>query len=326
MIVTSLLAAPERRLTSLRAAGAGRALRPLAAGLLVLALATGPGGVAHAAATAEALSAQAAAAASWPHTIEHDGASVTVYQPQAVSWPERKRLTARAALSITRAGQAKPLLGTIEVNLATTTDAATGVVSPLGRAAGRLRTSRRSTPSTPREAETKIRAVLAQMQIRKVPLASILLSLNQLPVETVKVNNDPPVIFYAAKPASLVVFDGEPVLVPAGKSTLTYAVNTNWQVFNDSGHLVPAEQRHLVLRCADRRSRLRRRPGFPTAFMALKKEAAFAAVARYIPAKAPPPKEPGRRDLRQPEACGDHRYRRARRVCGRSPVPACSGS
>ena len=92
------------------------------------------------------------------------------------------------------------------------------------------------------------------MQIRKVPLASILLSLNQLPVETVKVNNDPPVIFYSAKPASLVVFDGEPVLVPAGKTHAHLCGEHQLAGLQRRGHLVPAEQRTLVLRCADRRS------------------------------------------------------------------------
>src|ERR1700741_4776234 len=66
----------------------------------------------------QALAAQAAAAASWPHTI----------QPQAIEWPERKRLKARAALSITRPNQPRPLMGTIELTLSTTVDDATGVV------------------------------------------------------------------------------------------------------------------------------------------------------------------------------------------------------
>jgi len=61
--------------------------------------------------TPAALDAQAAAAASWPHTIQREGTTVTVYQPQAIAWPDRKRLTARAALSITRPAQPKPLMG-----------------------------------------------------------------------------------------------------------------------------------------------------------------------------------------------------------------------
>ena len=61
--------------------------------------------------TPQALDAQAAAAAAWPHTIQRESTTVTVYQPQAIAWPDRKRLTARAALSITRPAQPKPLMG-----------------------------------------------------------------------------------------------------------------------------------------------------------------------------------------------------------------------
>ncbi len=289
MIATFPGLALEQRLISdrpARTANRRRTLRTVAAGLLTLALA----GAAHAAATAEALSAQAAAADSWPHTVEHDGASVTIYQPQAISWPERKRLTARAALSITRPGQPKALLGTIEVNLATVTDAGTGVVH---LSDPKLVASHFPALDTQHatEAEAKIRAVLAQMQIREVPLASILLSLKQLPVESVKVNNDPPVIFYSAKPASLVVFDGEPILVPAGKSTLTYAVNTNWQVFNDRGTWY-LQNNGFWFSAAQIGGPFAPVAKLPESFAALKKEAAFSAVARYIPATARPAKEP----------------------------------
>ncbi len=59
--------------------------------------------------------AQAAAgpdAAQWPHEIRVGGASVTVYPPQVIAWPDRARLTARAAVGIIPAGQSKPFLGT----------------------------------------------------------------------------------------------------------------------------------------------------------------------------------------------------------------------
>ena len=76
----------------------------------------------------EYLAAQTIAAASWPHTTQRDGATVTVYQPQAIAWPERRTLTARTAVAIVRPGQTKPLLGTIELTLATRVDEAQGVV------------------------------------------------------------------------------------------------------------------------------------------------------------------------------------------------------
>ncbi len=76
----------------------------------------------------EYLATQQAAETMWPHTITYDGASVTVYQPQAVEWPGRQKLTARAAIAVTPRGQQKPVLGTIELTMDTTTDEAAGLV------------------------------------------------------------------------------------------------------------------------------------------------------------------------------------------------------
>ena len=63
------------------------------------------------------LAAQEAATSAWPHTISRNGANVTIYQPQAIEWPGRQKLTARAAVAITPAGQSRPILGTIELTL-----------------------------------------------------------------------------------------------------------------------------------------------------------------------------------------------------------------
>ena len=135
-----------------------------------------------------------------------------MYQPQAIEWPERKRLKARAALSITGPKHPQPLLGTIELTLATTVDEAAGIVK---LSEPQLISSHFPALDTQQAAalEAKIREALSQMQIHEVPLTTVLLSLKQLPVANVAVKNSPPVIFYADRPASLVVFDGEPVLV-----------------------------------------------------------------------------------------------------------------
>jgi hypothetical protein len=237
--------------------------------------------------TPQALAAQAAAAASWPHTIQRDSSTVTVYQPQATEWPDRKRLTARAALSIRRPTQPKPLVGTIELTLATSVDDANGVVN---LSDPQLTSSHFPALDTQQAAalETKIREALTQMQIRQVPLNTLLLSLKQLPVASVEVKNEPPVIFYSDRPASLVVFDGEPVLVPAGKSGLTYAVNTNWGVFVDHGiwFLLNNGFWFSAAQVGGPYAPVTR---LPDAFQALKKDAYFKSAASYIPARALPP-------------------------------------
>ena len=48
------------------------------------------------------------------------------------------------------------------------------------------------------------------------------------------IDNAPPRIFVSDRPASLVVFDGEPVMAPIASTPLSFAVNTNWDVFTDA--------------------------------------------------------------------------------------------
>src|SRR5271169_2496843 len=125
--------------------------------------------------------AQPATPPTWPHSITTDKASVTVYQPQAISWPDRKTLTARVAIAISPAGAKALIVGTIEVSLATTTDPASGIVtlsdpSLVASHFPSLNTDQASA------LEQKIRAALPDMQIHQVPLDSVLLSLKQIPV------------------------------------------------------------------------------------------------------------------------------------------------
>jgi hypothetical protein len=170
---------------------------------------------------------------SWPHAMNVHGANVVVYQPQAISWPEHQTLTARAAVSITPPGAPAPILGTIELTLATRTDAATDNVyfsDP------HLVSSHFPTLDTAQAAhvEEQIRNGLPDIQTQPVPLQSVLLSLkDQAQPAGVPLENQPPEIFSSDKPASLVIFDGEPVLAPVGQTGLSFAVNTNWDVFSD---------------------------------------------------------------------------------------------
>ncbi len=178
-------------------------------------------------------------------------------------------------------------MGTIELTLASTVDEAAGTVS---LSDARLVSSHFPALDTQQAAglESKIREALAAMPVRQVPLTSVLLSLKQLPATPVKVNNEPPVIFYADHPASLVVFDGEPVLVPAGKSGLSFAVNTNWGVFVDHGTWYLENNGHW-LSATQAGGPYQSIATLPPAFLSLKKESAFATTARAIPAKPLPP-------------------------------------
>jgi hypothetical protein len=231
-----------------------------------------------------------AAAASWPHTIIKDGAKVTVYQPQAISWPERKILTARVALSILKPGQTTPLLGSIELRLDTAVDETAGVIHLANP--DLLATHFPALDTKEAVAlETKLRAALPDITLQPVPLASVLLSLKQLPVAAVVVNNDPPVIFYGDRAASLVVFDGEPVLIPAGTSGLSYAVNTNWDVFVGGGTWYLLNN-GLWFSAPHANGPYASIAQLPAKFRALPKNKNFAEANLHIPATAPTPKTP----------------------------------
>ncbi|HTI00997.1 MAG TPA: hypothetical protein VL752_08630 [Acidisoma sp.] len=170
--------------------------------------------------------------APWPHRITANGNVITIYEPQAIAWPDRKTLRARAAIEIQPAGGKTPILGTIEFSGATTVDTMTDIVTfsqptLISSSFPSLDTSQAY------GLQTRITAFLAKMPPKIIPLNTVLLSLGEKPPPAVPVNNDPPQIFYSAGPASLVVFDGEPTLAPIGQTGLTYAVNTNWDVLQD---------------------------------------------------------------------------------------------
>ena len=173
--------------------------------------------------------------AAWPHTFRGDTGVATVYQPQVISWPERRILNTRIAIGITPNGAKEAALGTVEVAFKTQSDPATRTViltEPV------LKSSRFPTMDTAQAAltEEKIKAALAGIGVKRVPLDTILLSLQhetQTP-PSVALNEAPPQIFVSARAASLVVFDGKPIMAPVTGTSLTVAVNTNWDVFQDN--------------------------------------------------------------------------------------------
>ena len=199
--------------------------------LLAASLVAGPLGLVARAGFAAA-PAGATPIAPWPHEISANGNLVTIYEPQAIAWPDRTTLRARAAIEIQPAGGKPPILGTIEFTGATEVDTDEDVVyfsQPT-----LISSSFPSLDTTQAYVlQTRISTFLTKMPVKIIPLNTVLLSLGEKPPAAVPVRNDPPEIFYSAGPASLVVFDGEPTMAPIGQTSLTYAVNTNWDVLQD---------------------------------------------------------------------------------------------
>ena len=226
-------------------------------------------------------------AGSWPATVANDRGSAVIYQPQVISWPERRTLNARMALALTPFATRKETLGTIDVAFRTNSDLATRTVT---LSSPKLQSVRfpGTDPQQAQRFEQAIASALDTMGERRVPLDMILLSLNraaEAPPEA-GLKNDPPVIFYSSRPASLLVFDGEPVLAPAGGSPLQVVVNTNWDVFVD-----PTTRRWYWLNngawltAGDFKGPWSPVATLPSAFAALPSDANFTAVKKQIPGR-----------------------------------------
>ena len=181
----------------------------------------------------------------WPHVVRGANGTATIYQPQVVSWPEHRTLNARVAIGVTPTGAAQPILGTIDVAFDSRPELAERSVVLTN---GKLVQARfpSADPALAARIEERVKEALASMGEKRVPIAAVVLSLRegaQTPAASAQpaaaapapaVDNAPPRIFVSDRPASLVVFDGEPVMAPIANTTLSFAVNTNWDVFNDA--------------------------------------------------------------------------------------------
>ncbi|MGA1676964.1 MAG: hypothetical protein ACO377_11095 [Pseudomonadales bacterium] len=226
----------------------------------------------------------------WPNTVEGPDASVTVYQPQVMSWADHKTLKTRTAIAVQPKDSSRPLMGTLDINFVTRTDLATRTVVLSQAQIGQVRFA--GAPSArSAELERRIREHIAGLGERDYPLDSILLSLDPESAEAQashpQLRNEPPRILVRDKPASLVVFDGKPVLVPIANSTLSYAVNTNWSVFFDSAtttwYLLVGE--HWA-EAATLEGPWNATRSLPASFAALPDGDAFASVRAALPSTA----------------------------------------
>ena len=227
------------------------------------------------------------AAQTWPHTVNGERGTAVIYQPQVVAWPDRRTLQTRIALALTPTGAKTPTLGAISVSFATNSDLETRTVT-LSSPKLESASFPSATPAQAAEFEQTIKAALDAMSDKRVPLDTILLSLNQQAETppTAPVNNDPPAIFYSSRPASLLVFDGEPVLAPVTGTSLSAVVNTNWDVFFDNGGKAWYWLNNGAwLTATDFKGNWAPAGALPAAFSQLPSDANFAEVRKQIPGK-----------------------------------------
>jgi hypothetical protein len=171
----------------------------------------------------------------WPRDYATaSGGTVRVFQPQIASWDGQRRMVAYAAVSYNAKGAAKPALGTVTLEADTSVALDERLVS-----FNKVSLTETRFSSLPNDQIREVTATITQ----GVPQGALTIALDRvlarldksliIPKNVVGVKADPPVIFFSTSPAILVNIDGDPIWSPIKENDLRFAVNTNWDLFQN---------------------------------------------------------------------------------------------
>ncbi|MBP7866871.1 MAG: hypothetical protein KA419_13090 [Acidobacteria bacterium] len=185
----------------------------------------------------------------WPRIrTAPDGTRVVIHQPQVDQWDFYVKLDFRVAVEIWLPGAKAGIPAAVQMTAETTTDLSKRTVVVYNQKVVRV-----NFPSADEDTARKLSTLLTGL----VQSAPMKLSLDEVlayvvpagtepadapapaapapEVRTIPVQPDPPVILYSQTPAVLVLFDGDPVFTPVKDTGLLFAVNTNWDLFQEEG-------------------------------------------------------------------------------------------
>jgi hypothetical protein len=172
----------------------------------------------------------------WPRVRAlPSGASTLIYQPQIATWDKQSHMVAYSAVSYRPQTADKPALGTIKIEADTKVAIAERLVS-----FNNMKIVEANFPTLPKERIAEITTDVDKSlpdDERVIALDRVLANLDksQIVMKNVEgVKADPPPIFFSKTPAVMVNVDGEPIWSPIKDNNLKFAVNTNWDLFQDS--------------------------------------------------------------------------------------------
>jgi hypothetical protein len=173
----------------------------------------------------------------WPRNYKlPNGGSVVIYQPQIQSWEDQKKIVMWSAVSYTEHPNAKPALGTIRVDAKTKVAVEERLVSFKDWELAEAHFKSLSKDQT-EELVANLEQTLADTE-RVISLDRVLANLDKSQIASPEgvsgIKADPPKIFHSEAPAVLVNIDGQPIWSPIDGVDLKYAVNTNWDLFEDT--------------------------------------------------------------------------------------------
>jgi hypothetical protein len=176
--------------------------------------------------------------------FQKDGKQLTVYQPQVDRWNGYTNIHFRCAIAV-RGVLAEERFGVAEIHAVTVTDPTARIVALVPT----VRDVRFANVS-----ETEKASLLRAVDELNPPGHATTLGLDRViayldpsshPLQRAsELSLDPPRIFHSSTPAILVMFMGEPKLMPVetNRTDLFFALNTNWDVVYDN-----ASQRFFLL-------------------------------------------------------------------------------
>lgn len=171
----------------------------------------------------------------WPLLFYSGNTTWRVFEPQTDSW-DGHQLVARSAVSVDAPEYSQPVYGVINFNAITLVDK-TARTATLAE----VKITGADFPSQPAQTENYLAMVRQQFPRKQVSLGlddlEKSLSTVQPPVKADQLNNTPPKIVIATRPAVLVYLDGPPVWRPVAGTDLQRVINTRVLMLKDSsGH------------------------------------------------------------------------------------------
>lgn len=168
----------------------------------------------------------------WPRQMTNNGSVLTVYQPQVQNWDSYMLLDFRMAFSLTPF-QDKEVVGVVYMlaNTDVNMDNHRVTISNMNINAVHF----------PYLDEEKAKAMEELVRSFLTPDKTQVMSVEQIvactpkksDVSTVKVNNDPPIIFTSTSPTILLQLEGQPVKSTTNKDGLDFIINSNYPLFFD---------------------------------------------------------------------------------------------
>ena len=170
----------------------------------------------------------------WPHVETSDATTIFVYQPQIDSW-DGWRLECRSAVAVQDRNQSVPLYGVITFQSNTLVDKTNRLVT-----LENVQISSGDFPSAPGQVQRRLNLLreVAPRLLRTLSLDYLQTGLAAFPPQAAlpvpPVNNTPPEIILAFRPAILVSIDGPPAYRKVPGTELQRVINTRVLLFRNA--------------------------------------------------------------------------------------------